>query len=169
MENLFPTSLTYSFIFFIAIVLAIGFVFQILPLLIKKYIAKRRAENITNPKELMDLTPDEFEKMVVALYQAMGHEAKQIGRPGKSDHGIDVLVNAKNGEKWIIQCKRWSGWVGEPVIRDIYGTMIHEKAAQSAIITSGTFSNAARKWANGKPIALYDGQKFLELWEQAKK
>jgi restriction system protein len=115
--------------------------------------------------DLFNLSPTEFEMMVVELYQANGHKAKRTGQIG--DHGVDVVVQTKTGQKWIVQCKRWRGQVGEPVIRDFYGTMHHEKADQGAIIAIGGFSEPARAWAQGKPIYLYDGHQFLKAWQKA--
>jgi hypothetical protein len=117
-------------------------------------------------EDLLNLSPTEFEKMVVELYTAMGHRAKRTGQAG--DHGIDVAVQAKNGEKWVVQCKRWRGSVGEPVIRDFYGAMHHEKADRGAIITTGAFTAQAKARAKGKPITLLEGSKFLEYLKAAR-
>lgn len=119
------------------------------------------------PESLLDLPPDEFEEMVAELYRAQGHQARRTGAIG--DHGVDVVVKTKNGEKWVIQCKRWRTPVGEPIIRDFYGMMQHEKAAQGAIFATKGFSQAAIQWARGKPISLYDGNDFIGFWKRVKK
>lgn len=116
---------------------------------------------------LLNLTPGEFEEMVAELYRSMGHQASRTGSIG--DHGVDVVVKAKNGEKWVAQCKRWRTPAGEAIVRDFYGTMQHEKAAQGAIIATSGFSQAAIEWAKGKPLYLYNGFDFLRLWEKIKK
>ncbi len=125
----------------------------------------KTGRSITTLEELKQISPLEFEELVVELFQALGHEAYRIGAIG--DHGVDVIVQTKNGEKCIVQCKRWRGYVGEPVIRDFYGVMQHEKADKGVVITAGKFSHAAQEWAQGKPIALYDGEEFLKLWKRA--
>jgi len=49
---------------------------------------------------LLDVSSGEFEDMVVVgLYQAFGHQAKRTGKSG--DHGVDVVVKAKNEEQWV--------------------------------------------------------------------
>jgi hypothetical protein len=116
---------------------------------------------------LLDLSPGDFEEMVAELYRAMGHQARRTGTIG--DHGVDVIVKAKNGEKWVVQCKRWRTPAGESIIRDFYGMMQHEKAAQGAIIATRGFSPAALEWAKGKPLHLYDGKDFLLHWDKIKK
>lgn len=120
---------------------------------------RQKAESARNIEDLRSLSPKEFEEMVVELYVAMGHKAKRTGTTG--DHGIDVVVQATNGEKWVVQCKRWRGTVGEPVVRDFYGVMHHEKADKGAIITTGKFTPQAREWARGKPLTLLEGDEFL--------
>ena len=85
------------------------------------------------------------------------------------DHGIDVVVKDKNGLKLVIQCKRWKGKVGEPVIRDLYGAMMHEEADRAALITTGTFTQQAEEWVKGKPILLYDGNSFLKVVKKSQK
>jgi restriction system protein len=104
--------------------------------------------------------------MIVELYHRAGHQAKRTGATG--DHGVDVVVEAKNGEKWVVQCKRWKGSVGEPVVRDFYGVVQHEKADKGILFTTGRYSTPAQQWAKGKPIALYDGNKLAELWSRSK-
>ena len=127
---------------------------------------QRKADSASSAIDLLDLSPTEFENMVVELYSAMGHRASRTGQAG--DHGIDVVVNAKNGEKWVVQCKRWRGSVGEPVIRDFFGAMHHEKADRGAIITTGTFTEQAKTWARGKPITLLEGHEFFDYLKLAR-
>jgi hypothetical protein len=117
--------------------------------------------------DLVELSPGEFEEMVAELYRLMGHRARRTGSIG--DHGVDVVVNAKNGEKWVVQCKRWRTPAGESIVRDFYGMMQHEKAAQGAIIATTGFTPPAIKWAKGKPLYLYNGNDFLRMLKKAKK
>jgi restriction system protein len=118
-------------------------------------------------EDLLALTPEEFEALVAGLFRAYGHQAEAMG--GISDHGIDVVVQSNQGEKWIVQCKRYSGSVGEPVIRDLYGTMLHEEAQKAYLVTTGSFTNQAITWAEGKPIILYDGETLVKLIRRTQK
>jgi restriction system protein len=118
-------------------------------------------------KELDDLPPGEFEEMTAELFRALGYEAHRTKMIG--DHGVDVVVKAKDGRKMVVQCKRWRGPVGEPVVRDFYGAMQHEKAAKGTIFATNGFTQKATEWAKDKPLLLYDGKKFLELWTKAHK
>ncbi len=127
---------------------------------------QKKANSLQQIEDFLQLSPREFEDMIVELYQRAGHKAKRTGATG--DHGVDVVVEAKNGEKWVVQCKRYRGSVGESIVRDFYGVVQHEKADKGIIFTTGRYSTPAQQWAKGKPIALYDGNKLVELWSRAK-
>jgi len=84
-----------------------------------------------------------------------------MGRSG--DDGVDILVQAANGEKWVVQCKQYSpkNKVSSPQIRDLAGAMLHESADRAALVTTSTFTQPARDWAKHKPIELYDGESLV--------
>ena len=131
----------------------------------KRFIHKT-ADTARKPQDLLDVSPSQFEQMVVELYSLHGYQAKRTGQTG--DHGVDVIVRTPKGEKWIVQCKRWRGAVGESVIRDFYGVLHHEKADKGILVTTGTFTLQAYEWARGKPLSLVDGKQFLETWKKEK-
>jgi HJR/Mrr/RecB family endonuclease len=120
---------------------------------------------LSTTADFQKLTPEEFEELVTKLFISQGHQAKRVG--GQGDHGVDIKVLSKNDEKWIVQCKRWNGSIGEPTIRDLYGVLYHMNADRAALITSGTFTDQARTWAEGKPIDLVDGKMLLTLISKA--
>lgn len=112
-------------------------------------------------EEMQRLSPKDFERLVAETYRDQGHKVELVGATG--DHGIDLVVNTRKGETWLVQCKKYRGRVGEPIIRDFYGAMRAANADAGAVITTGTITAAARLWAEGKPIFLYDGEDFLEV------
>lgn len=112
-------------------------------------------------EDIKSLSPQEFEHLVASLFSAYGHDVELVG--GNSDHGVDIVVKNQQGEKWVVQCKRYRGSVGEPVVRDLFGTMLHESAQGAYLITTGNFTHKARQWAEEKPIILYDGEELIRL------
>ncbi|MEN6570996.1 MAG: restriction endonuclease [Anaerolineaceae bacterium] len=111
--------------------------------------------------EMRSLSPAEFETLVANTYRAQGHSVEIVG--GTGDHGIDLVVHSRTNEIWFIQCKRYKGKIGEPVVRDFYGALRAANADCGAIITTGEITQKARLWAEGKPIRLYDGAQFLKI------
>jgi restriction system protein len=126
-----------------------------------------RLANHQKIEDLLKLEPEQFETLVASIFRAYGHHAETAS--AGSDHGIDVIVHSVGGEKWIVQCKRYSGSVGEPIVRDLYGTMLHEGAQKAYLVTTGSYTTQAKTWADGKPIILYDGEKLVKLIRRTQK
>lgn len=100
------------------------------------------------------MDPIEFEHYVGYLYEQDGYKAYTTVASG--DEGIDLFVS-KRRQTTVVQVKRYAGTVGQPVVRDLYGVMIHTKSQRAALVTTGRLSRAAESWAQGKPIDLIDG------------
>ena len=90
----------------------------------------------------------EFENLCRVLLERFGFQAEKTKQSG--DGGIDILAHYNqplfNG-KYIIQCKRYTGGVGEPVVRDLYGVVMAERANKGILITTGHFTVSAVKFA----------------------
>lgn len=110
---------------------------------------------------LLALEPEQFEKHVGLIFKHKGYHVKHRGKSG--DHGVDLEVYPPSGRLGVVQCKRYRSAVGEKVVRDLYGTMLHENAAHAFLVTAGTFSEAAITWSAEKPITLVNGQRLVEL------
>lgn len=85
------------------------------------------------------------------------------------DGGVDLNVvdhTPIRGGRYIVQAKRYQGGVGEPIIRDLYGTLLHSGAVKAILITTGYFTEDAVSFAQGKPIELVDGKALTCLIDQ---
>lgn len=114
--------------------------------------------------QLQSLSPDVFEDWVAARFHDLGYSVKVAGSWG--DHGVD-LVAEKGGKTAVIQCKNYKAWkVGEPVLRDLYGAMHDFGADKAYLVTTGQVTQAARSWAQGKPLEIWDGKMVSQLSKQ---
>jgi HJR/Mrr/RecB family endonuclease len=111
------------------------------------------------------LAPRELERFAGQVYARMGYRVIHTGRTG--DHGVDVKLVNPDGQVELVQCKQWNRPVGEPELRDLFGAMGHERAVRGFIWAPGGFSDAARRWARGKPIVLADSREIGRLVESA--
>lgn len=111
-------------------------------------------------RRLIEMPRGEFEALVANLYRTLGHRA--VCTNARESDAAHVVVQALNGQKWIVQCRQWRGAVGETVVREFAALMEREQAAQGAIITTAKFTPRAREWAKGKPLHLYDGDEFSQ-------
>jgi restriction system protein len=113
-------------------------------------------------EQVRALTPGDFEAYVAQrIFARQGYSVENT--PDVKDGGVDILVADAHGRRAVVQCKRYRGTVGEVVVRDLYGTMIHNDALMAYLVTTGSISEAARRWAAGKPIGLIDGPRLVEL------
>jgi hypothetical protein len=105
----------------------------------------------------------EFEKLLVQVLRRFGFQAEHTGRNGP-DGGIDVRCTDSKGQTILVQCKHWHNQeVGVTVIREFFGVLIHEGAARGLVVSSGLFTQEARKFAESKPLTLVDGEKLLKV------
>ncbi len=112
--------------------------------------------------QLMALTPSEFEDYVAErLFNQRGYHVENT-RDTKHG-GVDVLVTNRFARIAVVQCKRYRSTVGAGIVRELYGTMIHEGATYAYLVTTAPISDEARRWATGKPIELIDGAQLVEL------
>jgi restriction system protein len=111
-------------------------------------------------RDLESLSPAQFEEWCADRLREQKFTVSVVG--GQGDHGIDLLAE-RDGTRTAVQCKRWFGVrsVGEPQIRDLFGAMQHEGASSGLVLTTGHYSDAAVKWAQGKPIKLWGVNELL--------
>lgn len=118
-----------------------------------------------NVTQMMALTPSQFEEYVAQrIFARQGYAVENT--PDVADGGVDILVTDRQGRRAVVQCKRYRATVGEATVRDLYGAMIHNDAGMAFLVTTANISDAARRWAAGKPIDLIDGAR-LELLARA--
>lgn len=115
-------------------------------------------------EDINSLSGVEFEQVCKRLLENMGFDVETTKTTG--DGGIDLIAYNHQpllSGKYIIQCKRYVGSVGEPVIRDLYGVITSERANKGILMTSGTVTKQAQLFAQDKPIELIDGVKMRDL------
>jgi HJR/Mrr/RecB family endonuclease len=111
--------------------------------------------------ELYDLSPKEFEQYVARLFRKKGYKVSLRGASG--DKGVDLMLERAGGRRAIVQCKRYRRPVGPEVVRELFGTLIHERVSHAFLVTTADISQSARDWAQGKPMTLIDGNLLIEV------
>lgn len=111
-------------------------------------------------------TPFEFQDMAAALLRAMGYYTPFVAPKGK-DGGIDIIgYSDPLGAKQPIlkvQVKHYD--LNNPVNVDVIHNIIGvSKGDKPIVITSGRFTEAAKKVARESNVRLIDGVEFFGLW-----
>lgn len=103
----------------------------------------------------------EFEQMVGEALRRQGYAVAET--KSGPDGGVDLVLH-KDGECFLVQCKQWKAIkVSVQVVRELYGVMASQGVAGGFVVTSGTFTAEARKFALGTNIHLIDGE-ILKHW-----
>ena len=113
------------------------------------------------------MDPLAFEELVRRLLERMGFEARLT--KASHDGGVDIEAEDTRpivGGRLLVQCKRYAGVVGSPVVRDLYGAVTDAHANKGILITTSHFSPDARQFAQGKPLELIDGEQLEALLSQ---
>ncbi len=118
-------------------------------------------------RDIRELSWEEFERLIAWCYRQQGYDVVLTGSTN-GDGGVDLLLR-REGALTIVQCKQWRAWkVGAPRVRDLYGAMMHERAAAAILVTSGEFTWPARAFARGKPIRLIAGGELARMIDDTK-
>jgi restriction system protein len=97
-----------------------------------------------------------FEQLVGETFRNRGFSVKETGSAG-ADGGVDLELR-KESELHLVQCKHWKALnVSVDVVRQFYGVMASRGAASGYVVTSGHFTEAARRFAQGRHVHLIDG------------
>lgn len=124
--------------------------------------------------EVMKLDPGEFESLVVKLLLQMGYgsgiDDAGVVTKQSGDGGIDGIIKEDQlGFSSIyIQAKQWAPdrKVDRPEVQKFAGALQGEKATKGLFITTASFSNGAKTYADnlhGSTIVLVDGNQMMHL------
>jgi len=115
-----------------------------------------KAGNDATGAALRTMSWRDFELLVGEAFRLRGYAVTELGGNG-ADGGVDLKLT-RGGETFLVQCKRWKAYqVSVEVVRELYGVMAAQGAAGGFVVTSGTFTEPARNFAQGRNIELIDG------------
>ena len=125
-------------------------------------------ESVSGSESIQSLNWREFEELVAEAFRRKGYFVLENPEKGP-DGGVDIRLR-KNGNLILVQCKHWkSGKVGVKTVRELYGVMAAKQTYAGIIVTFGTFTEDAKKFATGKSIELISGSQLLKLISSVQK
>ena len=129
---------------------------------------RRLLDRQQNLESLRQTTWQDFERLVGEVYRRQGYRVVETGGGG-ADGGVDLKL-IKDGETWLVQCKRWrQEKVGVKVARELFGVVASERATGGILIATSKFTPDAEDFARGKPLRLIAGEKLLRMVEGVRK
>lgn len=93
----------------------------------------------------------EFERSAATTLSEFGYEVQQIGATG--DQGADILAN-KDGLSYAVQCKDYSGNVGNAAVQQSLSAKLHYKSDYAVVCTNNGYTKSARELAASTGVIL---------------
>lgn len=122
---------------------------------------------INSIPNLAEMEWEDFEHLVVNLFSHYFEEIGEVKITRKSrEGGIDGVIfddDPIRGEKYIIQAKKYNDIVSPSAVRELSGTMHHEKATRGILITTGYFGPDSHTFAKDNNITLIDGNRLVYM------
>ena len=108
------------------------------------------------------LSRKEVERLVAEAYRRQGYQVDELGTTtGESDAG---MLLTKATQHVLLQCKYWkTRKLAEMPVRELYGMMAAQSANAGILITSGSFTLEASRFAGYGRIQLIDGPRLLAM------
>ncbi|MGM9987698.1 MAG: restriction endonuclease [Bacillaceae bacterium] len=122
---------------------------------------------INSIPNLAEMEWDDFEHLVSNLFSLYFKEIGDVKITRKSrEGGIDGVIfdsDPIRGGKYLIQAKRYNDIVPPSAVRELCGSMHHEKATRGILITTGYFGPDANKFGDENNITLIDGSRLVYM------
>lgn len=103
----------------------------------------------------------QFEQFCAGVLLKNGFEKVEITRTS-GDFGVDVLAE-KDGVTYAIQCKCYSGNIGNHAVQEAYSGASYYKRMVPAVMTNQYFTEAAKETARETGVLLWDRNKLMEM------
>ena len=121
---------------------------------------RRRGNSRPSLYQVDNMTGLEFEKYVVKLLKSQGY--KYVRLTEKYDLGVDIIAE-KDGIRWGIQVKRYSGLVKADAVRQAVTALRRYRCDRAMVITNSSFSQTAKELASSNDCVLL-GRDILMKW-----
>lgn len=109
----------------------------------------------------------EFEEYTARLLNKLGYTNVTVTK-ASGDQGIDVLAR-KDGVRYAIQCKNYSGKLGNTPVQEVYAGKDFYGCDVGVVITNSTFTAGAYELANRIGVLLWDRNILQDLIYQTSK
>ena len=123
---------------------------------------------MSGERVLDDLSGFEFEELMMDVFRNLGYgNVRNPGRTG--DKGRDIIMEKEAGGEevtYVVECKNLSSRVGRPIIQKLdsaTNTLENGNKTRGMVVTTNTFSEQAKEYADKVDVELWDGNKIREI------
>ena len=127
----------------------------------EEFARKKRAEEEERRhwKSTDEMTGIQFEQYCAKVLKR-DHEFVRVEFTKTSgDYGGDLVAYHKDGNKWVIQCKRYSGHVGIYAVQEVLGAKTIYDADRMAVMTNNVLTASAKELARKSGVLVKENIK----------
>lgn len=138
---------------------------------LKKQIQKNRtwrqnAFSLFDPMYVVDhMEGHDFEKWCAMLLKKNDFD-DAIVTPASGDQGVDVVA-VKNGIRFSVQCKCYSGNLGNSPVQEVFAGKSMYNCTVAAVMTNQYFTDSAKALAEKNDVLLWDRNEIKRMMEVA--
>jgi restriction system protein len=116
---------------------------------------------------LSGLARTEVERAMTDAYRRQGYQVADLAASGAEPDGGTLLTKA--AQRVLLQCKHWNNRkIAEMPVRELYGMMAAHDANVGILVSSGSFTLEATRFACYGSIQLIDGPRLLALLRETR-
>ena len=120
---------------------------------------KRDYESDISSADLM--SGIEFEQYCARVLKRNGYSQVEL-TPPSGDHGADIIA-VKNGYKYAIQCKCYTGNVGAEAVQQVASAKQFYRASRAVVITNREFTRQAQLEAKELGVQLWSRETLKQM------
>ena len=109
------------------------------------------------------LNGHQFESFLTKVFEALDYVTVNTKLSG--DQGADLII-MKDGEKTVVQAKKYSGKVSNKAIQEVVSAKAHYKCKNAMVVTTGEFTKSAVQLAISNNVELWDKTKLEKVIAQ---
>jgi restriction endonuclease Mrr len=107
----------------------------------------------------------EVERLVAEAYRRLGYQVDALGGGAAAAEAGMLLTKA--AQRVLLQCKYWkTRKIAEQPVRELYGVMAAHNANAGILVTTGSITLEASRFAGFGRIQLIDGPRLLAMLRQ---
>jgi len=100
-----------------------------------------------------------FERFLSTLFSKLGYRVERTKARG--DYGADLVVE-RDGERLVVQAKRWSKAVGVKAVQEANAAPAMYSCSRALVVTNSRFTKPARELARANRVELWDRDALID-------
>lgn len=116
--------------------------------------------------EIDRFSGETFERYLRIIFQSKGYLVKMTKK--SHDYGADLIIS-KNGEKIVVQAKRYRNKVGIKAIQEAVASVKFYSCNRAMVVTNSYYTKSAFELARANQVELWNRKRLIEELDRVKR